>query len=173
MCKHTDHWKSKKAGQGDPLNSRIKGYGTPLGKRTCQKGKPECPFTYFTILPKHWPCLKHCRITEMTIPQSSYNIKLPRSSDPLQCLLPEGDRLISQSWIRSVGNRPGHFWRLKFSRETLVFLCRVWILTNPSKIQSDAPSCTYQALNMPQMKPYFVMTSPCWIKNFQWLSHRL
>ena len=131
--------------------------------------KPEHPFTDFTILLKHWHHLKYCHRVEMTAPQSSYIIKLSCSSDPLQCLLTGGDRLISQPWIRSIGNWPGHFWRWKFPREALVFLCRVWILTSPSKIQLDAPSCTYQVSNMPPGRPSFVMTSPWWIKNSTWL----
>lgn len=58
--------------------------------------KPEHPFTDFTILLKHWHHLKYCHRVEMTAPQSSYIIKLSCSSDPLQCLLTEGDCLISQ-----------------------------------------------------------------------------
>lgn len=62
--------------------------GAWLEKRGCQKEKLGPPVTYFTILQKGW----HCHITHRTIPQSSYIIKLSHlSSDPLQCLLPEGD----------------------------------------------------------------------------------
>ena len=70
--------------------------GPPLGKRRCQREKPKCSFADFTISLKHWPHLKHCHRAEMTATQSSYVIKLSCSSDPLQCLLTEGNRLISQ-----------------------------------------------------------------------------